>query len=142
MQSRSRAQIASDDVVARSLFKLLITAVGNTVARIMTFEAPPVLFVGLTDSDMELSRDCLTRLRKLWCALEKLEAVIHTNEKAARFHQTLLWPWEHWAREMFLALYECEFVECPQWMRTELVQFSQAYFSTVLVENMRMRPAR
>ena len=102
----------------------------------MTFEAPPVLFVGLTDDDDEISRECLARLRNLWSALEKLEAVIHSNEKAARFHQTLLWPWEHWAREMFLALYECDFAECPQWMRAELMQFSQAHFSTDMVENL------
>ena len=133
---RSRAKIADDDVVARSLFKLLITAAGHAVARMMTFEAPPVLFIGLTDDDDEFSRECLARLRNLWSALEKLEAVIHSNEKAARFHQTLLWPWEHWAREMFLALYECDFAECPQWMRAELMQFSQAHFSTVLVENL------
>lgn len=133
---RSPAQIADDNVVATALFKLAITAVGHAAARMMTFDAPPILFIGLTDDDEERSGECLARLRQQWSALEKLEAVIHDNEKAARFHESLLWPWEHWTREMFLALYERDFVDCPPWMRAELLQYSKAHFSTLLVENM------
>ena len=133
---RSKAQIADDSVVATALFKLLITATGHTAARMMTFPAPPVLFIGLTDDDEERRLECLETLRELWSALQKLEALIHHNDKAARFHQALLWPWEHWVREMFLALYECDFAECPVWMREELMQFSKGHFSTLLVENM------
>ena len=59
----------------------------------------------------------------LWTALYLLETGMHGSSKLIAFHLALLWPYNVWTREHFVAQFECKWEGIPPRALRELMMY-------------------
>ena len=105
-EEQNAAQLSQDKQIAKTMWVLLLTLIGNLLRTNAVWTVPPLSFLSLISDSHSMRAASVERLRIEWESLEVLEKTALVDSEAASFLQSLLIPRMHFVRATFVRLME------------------------------------
>ena len=127
--------LQEDAIVFQRVWTLIVHASGELACTGVTYQVPPLLFVGLLSPNKDQVQNTLTQLQTQWRAYEALEGTALDNQDHAHFLRQCLIPLQQWCMEIYLRLWQCDFLSVPTIVTEEIGAFAATFLGTEIVEN-------
>ena len=134
-EARTEAEIEDDNKLAAVLFETFAhVATQFTLSGMTWTKRYPGRFVSLLEPDTEQQKQNMLRVKEDFQLFVKLQEAATQSPFAKSFMSDLQWPLQTFVVEVFYMLYETEFSQLTDELRSSLQGFSRSWLASVIDE--------